>query len=143
MSLANLFSGNNFEHTVRKYCHDQGWSLSKINRDIAVLKFHMSSGRKQVLYIVRYETTLEFSVPSLLQYEADDAIPHYLSTLLLERNSKNKIGFWCIEMINGKYIFSYMHNAELSLIDSAYFGRVVRTLINEVDDFEGSILELI
>lgn len=35
-----------------------------------------------------------------------------------------------------------MHNAELQLIDQAYFERVVRALIRECDKFEQTILKM-
>jgi len=69
-----------------------------------------------------------------------DAVPGYLSTLLLKRNCEKKIGFWCLEGIGSRQIFSHMHNAEMSLIDGEYFAKVVRTLIQEVDELEEVII---
>jgi hypothetical protein len=85
---------------------------------------------------------LEFSVPSALSFDEDD-IPHMLSTLLLKRNVERKIGFWCLEKISEKFVFECMHNAEMQLIDSEYFGNVVRALINECDEFEGIIARML
>lgn len=141
-NIASLFSGVNFRGTIQKYCDHNGWNIADINDKRAVLRFTMESDREQVLYIIRYESTLEFSVPSLVKFDSEDDIPHYFSTLLLKRNSEKKIGFWCIEEIGGKVVYSFMHNAELQLINSEYFGTVVRVLINECDDFEGVVLEM-
>ncbi len=140
--LASLFSAGTFRTTVERYCADQGWRIAEINNVKAVLRFNMSSGRVQTLYIIRFESTLEFSVPSGLAFPSVDDIPHYVSTLLLKRNREPKVGFWCIEEIGKKHVFSCMHNAELQLIDSAYFARVVRVLINECDDFEEAMENL-
>lgn len=140
--LAKLFSGVNFKQTVQRYCNEIGWKIAEIDDKHATLKFNMDSGRTQTLWIIRYDTTLEFSVPSLAQFDSEDKIPHYLSTLLLKRNSQNKIGFWCIEESGGKQIYSYMHNAEAELINTEYFMRVVGLLVKECDDFEGLLIDM-
>lgn len=142
-SFESLFSGVNFKSTVQKYCQQIGWKIAEIDDKHAVLKFSMDSGRNQNLWIIRYESTLEFSVPSMANFDSEDNIPHYLSSLLLKRNSQKKIGFWCIEEIGGKHIYSYMHNAELQLINVEYFQDVVRTLINECDKFEGILIDML
>ncbi|BDI04147.1 hypothetical protein [Sphaerotilus microaerophilus] len=140
-SFSDLFAGSNFKRTIQQYCADQGWNLVDLSDKRAVLKFRMDSGRIQTLYILKYDTTLEFSVPSELAYEDND-IPHRLSTLLLKRNTERKIGFWCLEVIEDEFVFECMHNAEMQLINSAYFESVVRTLVNECDEFESAIRNL-
>ena len=70
-------------------------------------------------------------------------MPHYLSILLLKRNAQRQVGFWCIEEIGSKHVFSCMHNAEMQLIDSKYFGQVVRALITECDNFEDLLVKLL
>jgi len=136
MGLETLFSGVNFENTIKKYCAANDWRIAELDNKHAVLRFSMSSGRTQILYIIRFESTLEFSVPSMAVFDSEDDIPHFISTLLLKRSSEIKVGFWCIETIRGKCLYSCMHNAEMQLIDSGYFARVVRALINECDNFE-------
>ncbi len=143
MSFEALFSGVNFATTIKKYCAASGWKIADLNNGRAVLRFSMSSGRDQTLYIIRYESTLEFSVPSMAAFDSEDDIPHFLSTLLLKRSSEKKIGFWCIEIIGGKHVYSCMHNAEMQLIDSSYFAKVVRALINECDDFEKTLIRIL
>ena len=142
MSLESLFTSANFKSTITSYCSQNGWKIADLNDRRAILRFNMDSGRVQTLYIIRYETTLEFSVPSMAAFDSEDDIPHRLSTLLLKRSSEKKIGFWCIEEIGNKQVYSYMHNAEMQLIDAKYFASLVRTLINECDNFEG-VLEKI
>ena len=142
-SFSSLFSGVNFQNTIKRYCDQVGWKIYDSNNSRVVLRFTMESGRTQTLYIIRYESTLEFSVPSMAQFDSVDNIPHYLSTLLLKRSSERKYGFWCIEEIGGKQVFSHMHNAEIELIDVNYFAKLVRALINECDDFEKTLIEII
>ena len=143
MGFKALFSGVNFANTIKKYCATNGWKIADLNNKRAILRFSMSSGRNQTLYIIRYESTLEFSVPSMAMFDSEDDIPHFLSTLLLKRSAEKKIGFWCIEKIGGKHVYSCMHNAEMQLIDSNYFAMVVRALINECDDFEGTLIQIL
>lgn len=141
--LAQLFSGTNFRSTIQRYCNDHGWKIYDLNDKRAILKFNMDSGRTQTLYIIKFESTLEFSVPSGFSFDTVDSVPHQISTLLLKRSSEKKIGFWCIEQIGGKQVYSCMHNAELELIDSRYFASVVRALILECDELEGVILGIL
>ncbi len=143
MGLETLFSGINFANTIKKFCAANRWKITNVNDKRAILQFSMNSGRDQTLYIIRYELTLEFSVPSMAAFDSEDDIPHFLSTLLLKRSAERKIGFWCIEEIRGKHIYSHMHNAEMQLIDSNYFARVVRALIIECDDFEGILIQIL
>lgn len=142
-SFTDLFAGVNFKSTIQKYCTQLGWKIADLTEKKAVMHFDMESGRTQTLYIIKYDTTLEFSVPSEIAFQDEDNLPHWLSTLLLKRNTERKIGFWCIEKINDKHTYECMHNAEMQLIDGEYFGKVVRALINECDDFEGTILKML
>jgi hypothetical protein len=134
-SLAQLFDGTTFQTTVRSYCSQQQWAVD-LNDRRAILRFTLESGRNQTCYIIRYDTTLEFSVPSGFAFDNVNEVPHFFSTMLLKRSREKKVGFWCIEEIGDKQVYSCMHNAEMQLIDSKYFAMVVRALINECDEFE-------
>ncbi len=142
-SIAQLFAGSNFRITMNKYCANHGWRISDLNDRRAILRFSMNSGRSQTLYVIKYDATLEFSVPSGLSFHTIEDVPHFISTLLLKRSSEKKIGFWCIEEINGHPTYSCMHNAEIDLIDNRYFGNVVETLVNECDELEGVVLNML
>lgn len=140
--FASLFSEMNFRNTIQKYASQNGWKIADLSDRHASLRFGMSSGRTQTCHILRYDTTLEFSCQSAVFFDSESQIPHALSTLLLKRSAQRKVGFWCIEELSGKQVYSCMHNAEMSLLDSNYFASVVRALINECDDFETSMLQL-
>lgn len=132
----DLFSSSNFQSTIYGYCNQLGWRISDINDRRAILRFNADSGNTQTLFIIRYENTLEFSVPSGLKFNSNDDVPGWMSTVLLCQNSQFKIGFWCIEQIEGRSTFSMMHNAEMSLINVDYFSKVVLKLVNDCDEFE-------
>ena len=57
----------------------------------------------------------------------------------MQKNAEYKIGFWCIEKISERLVFSIMHNAEITLTDPEYFARVIIKLVQECDDFEKGV----
>jgi hypothetical protein len=139
----DIFSSSRFRNTIQQYCNSIGWSITDINDSRAILRFDMESGSVQTLFIIRYEDTLEFSCPSSVKFDNADNFPHTLSTFLMLKNSRFKIGFWCIEAIGDKQTFSIMHNAEISLINVEYFNKVVYKLIKDCDEFESNIEAII
>jgi hypothetical protein len=139
----DIFSFHRFRTTIEGYCQQIGWKIREINNQTASLVFTMESGNDQFLYIVRYDNTLEFSCPSGVKFNDFDSIPHALSTFLLQQNAKFKIGFWSIEEISGRQVFSIMHNAEMSLIDVNYFQNVVVAIITKCDEFETSMEKML
>ncbi|WP_341730814.1 hypothetical protein [Microcoleus sp. EPA2] len=139
----DLFSSFKFRSTIEGYCRDIGWKISSIDNQIAVIKFDMESGSTQTLFIVKYDSTLEFSCPSGLKFDDIDDIPHNLSTFLLGKNAEYKLGFWALQKIGEKQTFSIIHNAEMSLIDVNYFRKILIILVEKCDEFEQNIETLI
>lgn len=103
----------------------------------------MSSGRTQTLFILRFDSTLEISVPTFAAFDSEEEVPQALAVALLRRRSQSKIGFWCIDEIGEKLICSCMHNAELQLLDARYFANVVRQLVKEADEFESFVEKML
>lgn len=133
----DLFSSNNFESTIINYCNRIGGRISNINASSAVIQFNMDSGSTQTVFIMRDDdTTLEFSCVSRVKFDNLDDMPHLLSSYLLKKNSQFIIGFWSIEEMNGKQVYSLLHNSHISLIDFNYFVSIVKSLINNCDKFE-------
>lgn len=143
MSLQSLFSGNSFKRAVETCSAQNGWIVADITDTMAKLRFTMPSGRVQILFIVKFDNTLEFSVPSAVVFDSEAEFPGALSTTLLRRNAEQKVGFWCIERLSGRFGYSCMHNAEIQQIDAAYFAKIVKALISECDEFEGIISKLL
>lgn len=139
----DLFSSANFRSTIQRYCNQLEWRISDINDRRAILKFDSNSGNTQTLFIIRYDNTLEFSVPSGIKFSDIEDVPGWMSTMLLGRNTEYKVGFWCLENIDNKKVFSIMHNAEISLINAEYFRNVVLRLVNECDNFEQAVAQAI
>ncbi|MFN5854651.1 MAG: hypothetical protein ACK456_01915 [Pseudanabaenaceae cyanobacterium] len=135
----DLFSSNNYQQTIRRYCNQLGWNISDINTQRTILKFEMESGTTQTVFIIRYDSTLEFSCPSGLKFDAREDVPGWLSTLMLCENASYKVGFWCIENIGGRQVLSIMHNAEISLMDVSYFQKVVMQTVTKCDQLEQTV----
>ncbi|HQN43528.1 MAG TPA: hypothetical protein PLA25_05305 [Anaerolineaceae bacterium] len=141
--MSNLFGSPGFKSLVEKYCKQQDWKIAEIDDKHATIRFNMESGRVQTLYIIKYDNTLEFSVPSLAAFDSEDKIPHFLSTILLKKSATQKVGFWTIEEIGGKHVYSVMQNVEMQLLEAEYFTKVVRALVSQCDDFEGLLLKML
>ncbi|OIP71192.1 MAG: hypothetical protein AUK48_12805 [Oscillatoriales cyanobacterium CG2_30_44_21] len=135
----DLFSSNNYQQTIRRYCNQLGWTISDINDRRTIIKFSMDSGTTQTAFIIRYDTTLEFSYPSGLKFDTQEDVPGWLSTLMLCENATYKVGFWCIENIDNRQVLSMMHNAEISLIDVNYFQKVVMQTVTKCDQLEQNV----
>ena len=134
--------GQYFKRAIKTYCEEYKWKLLEADEDQAELEFGKSGGGNKRLHITRHDSTAEFSVPSFIGFKSEEEIPDALSTLLLRRNSQKKIGFWCIDQMKGRFVYSCMHNAELKLLDSQYFGVIVKSLIEERDAIEGIIKDV-
>jgi hypothetical protein len=134
--------GQYFKRAIKTYCEEYKWKLLEADEDQAELEFGKSGGGNKRLHITRHDSTAEFSVPSFIGFKSEEEIPDALSTLLLRRNSQKKIGFWCIDQMKGRFVYSCMHNAELKLLDSQYFAVIVKSLIEERDAIEGIIKDV-
>lgn len=139
----NANSGADFITLIRETAETMQWSLDEVNETGAVLHFPMPSGRTQVLRILRFDGTLEFSVQSMAVFESEENVPHYLSTVLLKVNARHKLGFWCIQEIESKLVFSVMHNAELEHLERQYLVNIIGVLTEQCDQFEGTLIKIL
>jgi 8-oxo-dGTP pyrophosphatase MutT (NUDIX family) len=135
-------NGDYFKRAVKSYCEEHKLNLLEVDQDRAELGYGMVDELTKPLYITRHDSTVEFSVPSFVAFKSEEELPDALSTILLRRNSQKKIGFWCIDQHRGKYVYSCMHNAELKLLDSQYFARIIEGLIEECEAIETIIKEV-
>jgi len=133
---------SNFADTIGNYCSQIGWKLTDLDSKHAKIKFSMQSGRTQNLFIMNYDSVVEFSVPSAAIFDSYDEIPHILSSILLLKNSEYKMGAWSIEKIGEKFCYSVMHNCELRVLERDSFGRIAVMLIKACDEFEEFLKQL-
>lgn len=141
-SLSRLFVEANFRQMIQRWCSQQGWNITEMNEDQAILQLRVPAGRTQRVFIRKEDNSLEFFVPSAFQFTSIDAVPHYISSLLLKRNSEKNIGLWSIEKIDNQQSYAYRYRVELEDIDSSHFASVVRALIDECDELEEGILKM-
>jgi 8-oxo-dGTP pyrophosphatase MutT (NUDIX family) len=132
--------GEYFKRAIKTYCEEYKWKLLEADQDHAEFEFSLAGGRTKPLYITRHDSTVEFSVPSFVVFKSIEEIPDALSTILLRRNAHNRIGFWCIDQIEGKFAYSCVYNAELKLLDNQYFAGIVHGLVTECNAIEQIIL---
>ncbi|MEM1171540.1 MAG: hypothetical protein AAGJ08_21270 [Cyanobacteria bacterium P01_H01_bin.35] len=131
-----------FEYFVRNNCAKANWNIAKLNDRQAMLQFTMDSGRVQRLYICKYDSILEFSVPSAAVFDSFDDIPDVISSILLTKNSEYKLGGWCVEKIQDKAVYSIVHNVDINSVDFAYFVDLVHCIISECEKFNSFLVEV-
>ncbi len=117
-----------------------GWVVHDLNAKRVVIKFDLASGRTQTLYAIDLGAVVEMSVPSVLVYDTVDDVPEDVAVTCLRRSAKTKVGFWCLEQIEGKQAFSFMWNLPHRLLDAETFGEVVRALVVGCDELESDLM---
>ncbi len=139
----SMFDGAGWRTTIEQYASQNGWKIDEIDDEHAALAFEMEeSGREYVIDITRFESTLEFWVPSTIELESEEDLPQEVAVTLLRRNAESKIGFWCLAETDDGLYLGYMHNAEIELLTAEYFGDIISKLLEECDAFEDVLEEL-
>jgi hypothetical protein len=133
-------AGGDFEARMQALVAANGWVVHDLNAKRAVIKFDLMSGRTQTLYAIDLGAVVELSVPSVLVYDTIDEVPGDVAVTCLRRSAKTKVGFWCLEQIEGKQAFSFMWNLPHRLLDAETFGEVVRALVVGCDELESDLL---
>jgi len=131
-----------FADYINRMCTAFNWKTREFDNEHAVIEFTVDQLRAQTLFIFCFDDDLEFSVPSFAAFDSLEKVPHFISTSLLQVNAKTKIGFWCVEQIGEKLVYSYMHNASMSQTDESTFKDIITTLIQRVDDFENLLVRM-
>ncbi len=137
---ASRFSGENFQATLKQIASENAWVIAEMDDEHAVLTFEIEeSGRQYEVDVARYDTALEFWVPSSVEVGSEEDVPQELAVTLLKRNSESKLGFWCLAETDDGLFLGCMHNAEVELLTSEYFRDIVSALIDECDDLEQAL----
>ncbi len=127
---------------INRMCDAHNWKVREVDDEHAVIEFILEKTRSQTLFVFSFEEEVEFSVPSFAAFESMDKVPHLISSSLLQINAKTKIGFWCMEHIGDKLVYTYMHNANITQLDEKNFSEIVTTLIQRVDEFENLLIKM-
>jgi hypothetical protein len=131
-----------FVDFVTKMCETRKWKTRELDNEHAVFEFLVDQTRSQTLFVFGFDDDVEFSVPSFAAFDTLEKVPHFISSSLLQLNAKMKIGFWCMETIGDKLVYTYMHNAKMSQIDETIFNDIVTTLVQRVDEFENLLIKM-
>jgi hypothetical protein len=135
-------SNGTFSTFIQHMCSINNWSVREVDDEHAVIEFTLDQARSQTLFIFSFDEEIEFSVPSFAAFDSLETVPHFISSTLLQVNTKTKIGFWCLEQIGNKMVYSYMHNAHIAGVDEKQFIEIVMTLIQRVDEFENLLMKM-
>jgi hypothetical protein len=135
-------SQSEFLNFVTHMCAVHQWKITESDFEHAVIQFAVNETRSQVLFIFGFDTALEFSVPSFASFDSLENVPHIISTTLLQINAKTKIGFWCLEQIGDRLVYTFMHNTDMNGVTEALFGEIVTSLIQRVEEFETLLVKM-
>jgi hypothetical protein len=128
-----------FLEQMTAYCRKSGFSISQADEKSMSLRFDMESGRTQTIYIMDFDGSIEFSVPSALILEREGDLPHAISTDLLRKSRMNKIGMWVIEEIGGKFAYSLMYNVPMPSLAPDFFHTIIETMILQCEEFDAAL----
>jgi hypothetical protein len=131
-----------FQNFITQMCAAHQWKITESDFEHAVIQFAVNDTRSQVLFIFGFDNALEFSVPSFASFDSLENVPHIISTTLLQINAKTKIGFWCLEQIGDRLVYSFMHNTGMDGMPEAQFGEIVTSLIQRVEEFENLLVKM-
>lgn len=133
--MANIFK-KGFTKQMEQYASKAEWEIAVQGDSSVSITFDMNSGSQQTCFIINYPGAVEFSCPSFAAFESEEQIPGILSTMMLQANAKRTMGFWCIEEIDNKYIFSIMHNIPLHQLTQENFEEITTQVVNECERVE-------
>jgi hypothetical protein len=131
-----------FSEFINRMCAVNNWAVREVDDEHAIIEFTLDQTRAQTMFIFSFDEEIEFSVPSFAAFDSLESVPHFISSTLLQVNAKTKIGFWCLEPIGNKLVYSYMHNAHMHLVNEKLFVEIVMTLIQRVDEFENLLMKM-
>jgi hypothetical protein len=138
------FGGSKFKSQVQNYCSSAGWKVSEADNEHAVVKFDMPSGRTQsVLITQNNDENMSFLVVSMFKFDTEDKVPHFLSTILMKRNTAIMIGKWGINVVGETHVYTVGHSLDMNLTNADQFKKVVLILVKECDDLESVLMKVI
>jgi 8-oxo-dGTP pyrophosphatase MutT (NUDIX family) len=127
--------GTYFKHAIKSYCDESPLNLLQVDEDYAELEYRMANGDDRHIHITRCGSIIKLSIYSPIIKSEGSA--DSFSSLLLRLNSQNEIGFWCIEQVKDKALYSLTNSVQLKLSDSRHFVEIIAGLIGECDAIEG------
>lgn len=130
--------GEYFKCAIKTYCEEDGLSLIEVDEDCAELEYLTDSGNSKTIHIKRDGSTIKLSVLNPTAFK--DAGPaDAIATTLLRLNAQSRTGFWCVEQIKNRAVYSFANSVQLKLLDGRHFVESVVGLIEESDAIEETI----
>jgi hypothetical protein len=130
-----------FETRMRDLASRSGLRVKSLSSTRATLAFQCARS-SQTLYVYEFaEGIWEFSCVSAIHFSRTSDFPQPVLATVLVANSKNKVGFWCVELLGGDYVLEYMHNIPGDLLNPEEFRKTCSHVVGQVDDLERSIFD--
>lgn len=127
--------GEYFKYAIRTFCDENQMNLLEGDENQVEVIYGAEAKDGRRIHITRRDSTIKLSVSSSLAESEDPASD--IATILLRLNSQNKIGFWGMEQVKDKVIYSLASSAQLKLLDSRQFAEIIDGLIKECDALDG------
>jgi len=129
-----------FVDFISSKANQSGWKITKvISESLVMLTFDADHGKENV-YIkpcgkdANGNTVLEFS-SSGIPLADDISVNETIGLELLRRNGAMLSGYWGIESVSGKEVFSVFASQIAQTMDKDEFEAAVRGILNEIARF--------
>lgn len=124
-----------FPSSVVSACHKNGYRVIDSDSKRVCFEATAAGGTRRV-YVYIYGKTLEFTVRSKFVFLSEDSIPIGLSVSALKKSADLKNSFWCIERVNGEYVFEIMANMFQERFDAEWLEIKSRNLVKHCAELE-------
>jgi len=130
-----------FTALVGRMAEDNGWIVSELSEEEAVLEYKLEGDKVCSLYLSMDEDeVVEIAVPSEAVFASEDEIPHEASTALLKRNLQTSAGFWVLDQYEDELSYTLVHVELLETLeesDREELAELISALVEECEEFNG------
>jgi 8-oxo-dGTP pyrophosphatase MutT (NUDIX family) len=123
--------GEYFKYAIKTFCDENQLELLEGDEDHAEIVYRTKAKDSRHVHVTRRDSTIKLYVSGSL-VESEDPVNTF-ATMLLRLNSQNKTGFWCMEQVKDKAVYSLTSSVPLKLLDSYHFAEIIEGLIAECD----------
>ena len=129
-----------FKYAIQTFCNEHNVVPITITKKEASVKYKHDNKTEYIIDITRAKSTLAFSIKDKNKFESIKKIPNDFQTNALLDNSRSKMGYWSILMVNEGYRFTRMYNEELRVLNCELFLKILRTLAESCIEFENKMV---
>lgn len=131
---SHLYTAANFRATIRKYCEDLGFTISREVEDAFSLRFDCGDcGIPVIVFVVRQDEDIKFFSPSNYHFDSEDEVPGDLCKELLKENAMPLFGAWSLERMGEKLNYGITGRIPLCNLTSEDFAVAANSLAARCD----------